>query len=173
MAKDEYQSRSDQLGDVPDFALDSYFPYQVRIFYRAISQSVTNIYSTMFGLTVSEWRAMAVLGSHEPLSASDIVERSSIDKVNASRAIKGLQKRGLLERQVDPDDGRRAMLRLSPEGQKVFQTLVPLVQALENQLLEGLSATERDTLWELMNRVRMNAEEITRNDTEPYADEQK
>ena len=141
-----------------DFDLQTFFPYLVRIYYRAVSQSVTNIYSTLYGLSVSEWRTMAVLGPHQPLSASEIVERSSMDKVNVSRAIAGLRKKGLLGRGVNTDDRRRIVLWLTERGLEVFRTLVPLVRELEVKLLDGLSEDERTTLIRLMEKVRKNAE---------------
>jgi DNA-binding MarR family transcriptional regulator len=143
--------------DGSDFELSSFFPYLVRIYYRAVSQSVSSIYSTLYGLSVSEWRTMAVLGPHQPLSASEIVERSSMDKVNVSRAIAGLRKKGFLGRGVNADDRRRVVLWLTENGNDVFQTLVPLIRELEAKLLDGLSEDEQATLIRLMEKVRNNA----------------
>jgi len=142
------------------FDLRSFFPYLVRIYYRAVSSSVTQIYSSLYGLSVSEWRTMAVLGPYRALSATEIVEQSSMDKVNVSRAIAGLRKAGLLKRDIDGDDRRRSVLRLTKRGGEVFHTLVPKVLELEDQLLAGLSPEERETLIALMERVRRNAERI-------------
>ena len=46
------------------FTLEAFFPYQVRMFYLQVSQAVRAIYASRYGLSVSEWRTMAVLGSH-------------------------------------------------------------------------------------------------------------
>lgn len=142
------------------FQLESFFPYLVRIYYRSVSQSVAGIYDRDYGLTVSEWRAMAVLGNEQPLSAGEIVTKSSIDKVKVSRAISGLTKAGYLERRVDEDDRRKVALQLTHAGLNVFEELVVKVQDLENQLLDGFSTEEKDTLLGLMTRVRKNAEKI-------------
>jgi len=143
------------------FQLEKFFPYLVRIYYRAVSQSVSSIYENDYDLTVSEWRAMAVLGnSKAPLSAGEIVTRSSIDKVKVSRAIAGLTKAGYLERRVDEGDRRKVALQLTRSGYYVFEELVEKVQELENKLLEGFSPEEKDLLITLMARVRSNAEEL-------------
>ena len=143
-----------------DFDLSSFFPYLVRIYYRAVSTSVTDIYASLFGLTVSEWRTMAVLGPYGVLSASEIVAQSSMDKVNVSRAIARLRKSGLLKRDIDGDDRRRSVVRLTDQGREVFRTLVPKVLELEEKLFEGLSLQERHTLIRLMAKVRANAEAL-------------
>ncbi len=141
------------------FDLRSFFPYLVRVYYQAVSQSVSDIYGPLYGLSVSEWRTMAVLGNRL-LSASEIVERSSMDRVAVSRAIKGLREAGLLKRDIDGDDRRRAVLRLTEKGARVFNDLIPRVRQLEEDLLAGLSEAERATLLDLMTRVRENADRL-------------
>lgn len=141
----------------PAFDLHSFFPYLVRVYYREVSDCVSQVYGSKFGLSVSEWRIIAVLGGEGVLSASDIVERSSMTKVNVSRGIKGLQKSGLLKRDIDGQDKRRASLRLTNSGIEILETLKPLLLELETQLLEGLSVTEVKTLLSAMEKVRANA----------------
>ncbi|MDJ0947964.1 MAG: MarR family winged helix-turn-helix transcriptional regulator [Alphaproteobacteria bacterium] len=163
MSDVETSERSETVpGDAGDFDLESFFPYLVRVYYRSVSESVTSIYATLFGLSVSEWRAMAVLGTDQAMSASELVARSSMDKVNVSRAVQGLRKGGLLKRDIDGDDRRRSVLRLTEKGRETLRTLVPLVRKLEEELLEGLSSDERDTLIRLMEKVRKNADALRR-----------
>ena len=140
------------------FELDQFFPYLVRVFYRSVSEAVSSVYSRRFGLSVSQWRTMAVLGPYDAMCASQIVEQSSMDKVVVSRAIKGLQAHGYIKRDIDGEDRRRAVLRLTDEGRTVFGILVPLVKQMEENCLRGLSPGERETLICLMARVRLNAE---------------
>jgi len=132
----------------------------VRLFYRDVSLSVRAAYEPAHGLSPAEWRAMAVLNEYEPLSAKEIVARSSMDKVNVSRAVAGLKRAGLLDRHVDPTDRRRALLRLTPRGRKVLRDLVPSVREVERRLLAGLDERERATLRDLMARVRDNARSL-------------
>lgn len=142
-----------------DFDLRDFFPYRVRVFATAVSAAVTRVYTERHGLAVSEWRTMAILGSNRALSAKEIVEKSSMDKVNVSRAVQSLRKKGLLKRDIDGDDRRRAVLRLTEEGNRVFQDLVPLVRDVEQQLISDLSDDELRVLEKLMARVKTKAEE--------------
>ncbi len=153
------------------FELQDFFPYQVRVFYRAVSESIANIYTIKYGLTVFEWRAMAVLGNHQPLTASEIVAHSSLDKVQISRAIKGLTNAGLLERKTDDTDKRRVNLMLTTKGNTIFHTLVPLVQDREDKILSGLSNSEISILKNLMTRIQKNAVACMSDNTNINADE--
>lgn len=156
-----------------EFTLHNFFPYLVRVYYRAVSGSVSKIYGAKFDLSVSEWRTMAVLGPYGVLSATEIVERSSINKVNVSRAIKSLQKRGYLKRDIDGEDKRKAVLRLTAEGRRTYTLLIPMIIAHEDQLLDGMSAEEVTTLIRLMAKVQKNAEKASLSprqiDLEPRA----
>ncbi len=144
------------------FDLSAFFPYMVRLFDRSVSQSLTPVYESLFGLSVSEWRTLAVLGSHGTLSAGEIVRLSGMDKVNVSRAVRGLKSAGLLRRDIDGEDRRRALLRLTDRGMDAFRTLVPLVLKREAELLRGLTVDERATLFRLMEKVRRNADALGR-----------
>ncbi|WP_020592978.1 MarR family winged helix-turn-helix transcriptional regulator [Kiloniella laminariae] len=152
--------------EIESLNLKDFFPYEVRIFYRAISQSVATIYTRAYGLTVYQWRVMVVLGNYPPLSASEVVDHSSLDKVQVSRAIKGLLKAGYLERGVSSADKRRVNLFLTREGRQVLSELIPQVRAREQEILAGLSPEEERLLRSLMARVRKNAEDCL--STEPF-----
>ncbi len=103
---------------------------------------------------------MAVLGSSDMFSASELVARSSLGKVNVSRAIKGLKAAGYARRDIDFEDKRRAVVRLTAEGRQVLATLIPLVKAREAELLEGLEPHEQQLLLGLMQKVKHNADRI-------------
>lgn len=144
--------------DVGAFDLKAFFPYRVRIFYQAVSTSVSKIYTDAYDLSVAEWRVMSVLGPHQSMSANEITTRSSMNKVNVSRAVSRLRKRGFLKQDIDGDDRRRSVLHLTEEGKDAFGTLVPLVRNVEAQLLDGLNPEEIEQLTILMDKVRSNAE---------------
>lgn len=140
------------------FDLHKFFPYLVRIFYRSVSSSVACIYSGKFDLTASEWRVMVVLKPNQILSAGEIVEQSSMTNVDVSRAINSLKKSGLLKRDINGDDKRRAALRLTNAGVAVFDELIPLAKKLEKKLLDGLSEDEIRSMLLTMEKIRANAE---------------
>ena len=148
------------------FDLHKFFPYLVRVFYRSVSDSVLGIYGSKFDLTVSEWRVMVVIKPNRVLSAGEIVEQSSMTNVDVSRAVARLQKSGFLKRDINGDDKRRAALRLTERGVKIFNALVPMVTKLETDLLQGLSDDEIRSFLSAMVKIRANAERIIHADDE-------
>ena len=93
-----------------EFILEAFLPYRLSLLSNTVSQGVSNAYRKPYGLTVIEWRVIAVLGRFPGLTASEIMQRTVMDKVAISRAVRNLQERGLVERSPHSEDRRRLSL---------------------------------------------------------------
>ncbi|CAN5665755.1 hypothetical protein BH23PSE2_BH23PSE2_06150 [soil metagenome] len=133
--------------------LDRFLPYRLSVLSNRSSAAIAHIYSERFGLGVTEWRVMAVLGRYPGLSAGAVAERTAMDKVAVSRAVARLGERGLLEREIHDDDRRRSVLALSAAGLAMHDEIVPLALAFEQRLLSGMPAAERALLFSLLDRL--------------------
>ena len=97
--------------DPPEHAvleLDRFLPYRLSVLSNRISQDIARLYAERFALGITEWRVLAVLGRYPDLSASELVERTAMDKVAVSRAVARLLRDGRLKRRVHGDDRRRS-----------------------------------------------------------------
>ncbi len=133
--------------------LDRFIPYQLSVLSNLVSQEIAQAYGERFGLAVTEWRIIAVLGRFPGLSAVGVAERSAMDKVAVSRAVARLLERGLLHRETHDDDRRRSVLELSEAGRRVHEEVAPQALAYERDLLAPLDAAERRVLSELLDRL--------------------
>jgi len=66
-------------------------------------------------LTVAQYRFLLML-KLGPRRASELASLSGIGRPTASVLVNALEKRGMVERYADPDDGRAEMLRLTSSG---------------------------------------------------------
>ena len=80
------------------FDLESFLPYRLSVTTNRVSRAFAALYEQEFGISIPEWRAIAVLGAFAPLSSNEICERTAMDKAKVSRAVATLLKRGLIER---------------------------------------------------------------------------
>jgi DNA-binding MarR family transcriptional regulator len=96
---------------------------------------------------------MAVLGRWPGLTASQVAQRTAMDKVAVSRAVASLLKAGRLSRTADAGDRRRALLTLSSAGQAIHDEVVPHARAFEMRLLDGIRIDERASLFRLLDRL--------------------
>lgn len=133
--------------------LDHFLPYRLSILSNRISQTISGLYGQRFGLAITEWRIMAVLGRFPELSAGEVAERTQMDKVAVSRALARLLERGLVQRDTHGSDRRRSVLELSPVGYTVYDEVAPMALDCERQLLALLDQTERAQLDGLLAKL--------------------
>lgn len=142
------------------FRLEGFLPYELSVTANRVSRAFARAYSARFGLSIPEWRVMAVLGSVGSLAAAAIVERTAMDKVKVSRAVAALEARRLVARRPSPRDRRSMLLALSEDGEELYASIVPLARALEAELTRVLGPEERARLAELLGRLRARAEAL-------------
>ncbi|MDN3565293.1 MarR family winged helix-turn-helix transcriptional regulator [Paeniroseomonas aquatica] len=142
-----------EAGAPGDFALEEFLPYRLSLVTNRTSRLFARRYSAAFGVSIAEWRVLAVVGRFGGLSATAVVERTAMDKVKVSRAVQALLRRGLLRREGDAADRRVQRLALTEAGQRVHAGIVPLARGLEAELLAGLAPPERAALVRLLETL--------------------
>ena len=133
--------------------LDHFLPYRLSILSNRASDAIARHYSDRFGLSVPEWRVMAVLGQTPGMSARDVAQRTAMDKVQVSRAVASLVEARRAKREGDEVDGRVTRLSLTTKGQAIYDEVVPLALHLEDVFLAALTPEERKTLNTLMDKL--------------------
>ncbi len=147
-------TRSDTpSGPHPVLDLEHFLPYRLSVLSNRISRAIADLYAERFGIGVTEWRAIAVLGRYPGLSANGVAERTAMDKVAVSRAVTRLLERGLLVRGTDHGDRRRSVLELSRAGYAIHDQVAPLALRCERELLAPLDAGERAELDRLLHKL--------------------
>lgn len=132
----------DTAGTKARLSLPDYLPYRLSVASNQVSGLIARAYQDRFGLTIWEWRVVAVLGEAEPMTAQGLVEATAMDKVTVSRAVRALAERGHVARSRHRTDGRSALIRLSAQGRAMYDEIAPAALELETALLEGFSVDE-------------------------------
>ncbi|HSZ73260.1 MAG TPA: MarR family winged helix-turn-helix transcriptional regulator [Rhizomicrobium sp.] len=140
--------------------LDHFLPYRLSVLTNRVSGAIARHYADRFGMTIPEWRAMAVLGQGDELSAREVAQRTAMDKVQVSRAVASLVTAKRVQRQSDGNDGRVSRLSLTRKGRAIYDEIVPLALHLEELLLAPLSSAERGTLDALMLKLARQIEHL-------------
>lgn len=134
-------------------ALSAFLPYRLAVLSNTISTSIADMYDREFGLTIWQWRIMAVVGENPGLSATEAGARATMEKVAVSRAVSGLIERGDLERVPAKDDGRRFELSLTEQGEAIYRQVIPIALAYERELLAGFDPADLEILNALMTKL--------------------
>ena len=146
-----------------DLKLNSFLPYVLNNLAERVSAGLSRIYADEYQLSIPEWRVIAVLARHAGLSARDVAELTSMDAVAVSRAVSRLLGSGRIRRDVSKSDRRRSVLRLSRRGIAVYRAVAPLALDYERELLEGMSADERQALDLALHKLTLRARGLRQN----------
>jgi DNA-binding MarR family transcriptional regulator len=140
--------------------LEKFLPYQLSVLSNTISSAIAETYSNRYGLSIPEWRVLAVLGRFPGSSAGQVAKKTAMDKVAVSRAVSRLLAAGRIEREFADADRRRSILKMSVSGMKIYQRISPVLLRYEAELLAGLSATDRRHLDRILARLISRARQV-------------
>ena len=108
------------------------------------------------GVTPEQWAVLNRLWEEDGLSQKDLAERTFKDQPNTARIVAKLERKGLVLRRPDPEDGRAVQVFLTARGRALHPRLVPLGEGVNRRARHGLSDEEVATLARLLVRVHDN-----------------
>jgi DNA-binding MarR family transcriptional regulator len=123
---------------VPLLMLDEFLPFRLSFTSNLVSEAIARAYEALFGLSVPEWRLIAVIAEHDGITQQRIGARTRMDKVTVSRAAIALADRGLVVRKPNPVDKRSHLLELSTDGRMLYEQIAPKALELEARIFGQL-----------------------------------
>ncbi len=149
------------------FNLEGFLPDQLAVTANRVSRFLARNFAEEFGLTIPEWRVLALVGRFEAISPSRVSGLTEMDKVKVSRAAATLVARGMLRQAPNPTDGRARVLRMTRKGERVHDTVVPRARELEQELASALSRTELAALRKALTKLHGFLDQAPGTDPEP------
>ncbi|MGF1762109.1 MarR family winged helix-turn-helix transcriptional regulator [Aliivibrio kagoshimensis] len=146
--------------------IEHFFPYQLTQLQGIVSDCVAEIYTGEFDLTRDEWRVLAVLGSHNQLTAKALAPMINLEKMAISRAIKRMLANQLISKQADSVDKRAFQLSLTEKGVALRQQLIPKALVREQQLLSVLNEDEKSALNTILKKLTIHSSGLLTNHNE-------
>jgi DNA-binding MarR family transcriptional regulator len=105
------------------------------------------------GFSQYHYSVLAVLGEQPRKTQASIADALGVDPSQLVGILDALETRGLITRQRDPEDRRRHVVSLSPDGRRQLVRLRAKIERLEDHLLTPLDAADRKTLHGLLLRL--------------------
>ena len=102
--------------------------------YRAANSVRNHLERTVLaphGLTWTGWVVLWVIWIWGEIESRHVAAEAGVSKGTLTGVQKTLVAKGLVDRSVHPDDGRRVLLALSPEGERLMAELFPEFNAVE------------------------------------------
>ncbi|WP_220182725.1 MarR family winged helix-turn-helix transcriptional regulator [Sphaerisporangium album] len=125
----------------------------------AVRQHLENSALRVAALTWSAFVVLWVVWIWEEIETRHVAAEAGISKGTLTGIIKTLESRGLVRRRQHPDDGRLALLRLTPEGLALMERLFPAFNEEEAFVVEALDGEESARLADTLRRIVTHLEE--------------
>lgn len=114
------------------------------------SRMLKDVRSREAGLKLSDCAVIMVLGQMEPLSASQLSGRMSINPGTISLYVERLVKNGLVQRERDKKNRRIWWLTLTEPGHNAYNAIIQGTAQYTNDFLSVLEPDEQVTLHRLL-----------------------
>jgi DNA-binding MarR family transcriptional regulator len=139
--------------------------YRVHRVANLLSRSAELRYRREFGVSLWEWRTIALLGAADaPRSPGDLARAAGIDKGQMSRVVSGLAKRKLVVRDANDADGRGVHLSLSKAGRKLYDGLIRAAAERDDAIRSCLSRNENEALERILGKLAGHAREFIQSE---------
>ena len=106
-----------------------------------------------FGVTADQYVLLAVLAEEEGMTQSEIGERMASDGNTIAAMLRLLEEKGLIRRRQCEQDGRARRVHLTAAGRRLEKRLVRTAQTMHDQIDAAMTATERGTLFSILDRI--------------------
>ena len=146
------------MTDPADPTIRELLSYRLHQVANLLSRGAELRYRREFGVSLWEWRTVALLGgAPEPQSLNELARAAGMDKGQMSRVVSGLTKREIVSREADANDARGIRLSLTMNGKKLYRKLIGAAAERNSAFLGCLSAQERSCLEKAMTKLASEA----------------
>ena len=102
-----------------------------------------------------EYRVLSALANGEPLNQTEVGRRAALDRSDVTASIRRLYDRGLVDRQADPNHGRRIIITITTAGAKAWTKAERVMTAVQDEVFGSLSTPQREMLRSLLIQVAL------------------
>jgi DNA-binding MarR family transcriptional regulator len=129
---------------------------QVGYVLRQASQRHASIFAARIPeqLTTTQFATLVRLQEVGPCSQNKLGRLTAMDGATIKGVTDRLIQRGFVAATLDPEDGRRRMLALTPAGLDAVARAIPAGLEITAETLEPLSADEREQFMKLLKKLR-------------------
>ena len=140
--------------------LDRFIPYRLSVTSNIVSDAIASAYDALFGLTIPEWRLIAVVAEQDGITQQGVCTTTGMDKVTVSRAAIALVDRGLIARVRNSADRRSRLLALTPDGEALYAGIAPKALDFESRIFATFPRKDVDAFVAMLRSIEARARDI-------------
>jgi len=118
-----------------------------------LNRGAASYYLSRFDIGMTDFRIVMALGLVKGLNVGEVAAAADADKAAASRSLKFLQGRGLVELEQTATRGRAAIVHLTEEGRAFERELRKAARRRDKRLRDALTQAEQAQAVDLLRRL--------------------
>lgn len=126
--------------------LETFFPYRLAVAAEAFSRNLVAVYGRTYGLSRDEWRLLFLIEGAGQISSPDLAKRSTLGKVQISRATRRLEEKQMITCRVPKEDRRLRDYAITDKGRALFAKVLTEVDARATEILNAMAPADRAAL---------------------------
>lgn len=146
--------------DTHRLTLDQFIPYRLSVTSNVVSDVIASAYEALFGLSIPEWRVLAVVAERDGVTQQGICAATRMDKVTVSRATIALVDRGLVIRAPNRADRRSRLLALTKAGRALYAEVAPKALEFENRIFASFAPGDIERFMTMLRAIEARALEV-------------
>lgn len=95
-----------------------------------------------FRVTMNEFRVIMLIGRLGASASHELAEISGVSTMSISRAVTSLERKGWITCNIDENNRRRKILRLTSEGRRLYKQMLPTADKVAQYLFDSLREDE-------------------------------
>ena len=119
-----------------------------------------NLHFHKYDMTTEQWTVLNRLAEQDGISQKTLAIRAEKDQTNITRLLDQLERKGLVERTVNPDDRRSFLITITEKGRDLNNKLVPIEHQVVSQIAEHLSEERLELLWGCLHQITEQANQM-------------
>ncbi len=111
-------------------------------------------------VTPPQWGVISLLHETDGLTVGTISQRRGLDAPTITGIVRRLEQSGLVERRHSHEDRRVVEVYLTPEGQDIISSLMPVAEDFQQIMTRGFSQEERQDLLVKLQQIIANVSTV-------------
>ncbi len=120
------------------------------------AQLCIRVVAEKYNLTMAEQPFFMAIRANDGMTQEDYTALVGVDKAMTTRALRSLERKGLIRRVQDPNDRRHNRIYKTEQAKKIEAAVLSDLLALNHRFTEGISEEELAAFLRTLARIDVN-----------------
>ena len=132
---------------------------QIALLYRQELWSISNLLEN-YNVTFAQLPFIMELYDEQGISQDSLAIKVQVDKAIATRALKQMEQKGLITREINPHDARSKLVFLTEEALSIRPHLLEILNQWNSTLTEDIADNEIEVVISAQRKMISNAKQF-------------